>query len=153
PGVVSIPHGWGHGMDGAGLSVAAGHPGVNSNVLADGDLFDPLSGNAVLNGIPVIVERVAAPGPARPGFLRRRRGNAPGDGRAEEDVGIMSSRVRIDDPDERQMWIEGREDRVELAREAGWGTVSWRSVFLGVLTAIGAFAVCVGVAAAILHVI
>src|SRR5262249_48278254 len=36
PGVVSIPHGWGHGMDGAGLSVAAGHPGVNSNVLADG---------------------------------------------------------------------------------------------------------------------
>ena len=65
----------------------------------------------------------------------------------------MSSRVRIDDPDERQMWIEGREDRVELAREAGWGTVSWRSVFLGVLTAIGAFAVCAGVAAAILHVI
>jgi anaerobic selenocysteine-containing dehydrogenase len=55
PGVVSIPHGWGHGMDGADLSVAAGRPGVNSNVLADGDLFDPLSGNAVLNGIPVKV--------------------------------------------------------------------------------------------------
>jgi anaerobic selenocysteine-containing dehydrogenase len=57
PGVVSIPHGWGHGMDGADLSVAAGRPGVNSNVLADGDLFDPLSGNAVLNGIPVRVQR------------------------------------------------------------------------------------------------
>jgi anaerobic selenocysteine-containing dehydrogenase len=56
PGVVSIPHGWGHGMDGADLAVAAKRPGVNSNVLADSDLFDPLSGNAVLNGIPVLVE-------------------------------------------------------------------------------------------------
>jgi anaerobic selenocysteine-containing dehydrogenase len=60
PGVVSIPHGWGHGMDGADLSVAAKRPGVNSNVLAGGDLFDPLSGNAVLNGIPVRVEAVPA---------------------------------------------------------------------------------------------
>jgi anaerobic selenocysteine-containing dehydrogenase len=57
PGVVSIPHGWGHGAAGADLSIAATRPGVNSNVLADGDLFDPLSGNAVLNGIPVRVER------------------------------------------------------------------------------------------------
>jgi anaerobic selenocysteine-containing dehydrogenase len=64
PGVVSIPHGWGHGVDGADLSVAAGRPGVNTNLLADGDLFDPLSGNAVLNGIPVTVERTAAPVPA-----------------------------------------------------------------------------------------
>jgi anaerobic selenocysteine-containing dehydrogenase len=56
PGVVSIPHGWGHGMDGSDLSVAAGRPGVNSNLLADGELFDPLSGNAVLNGIPVRVD-------------------------------------------------------------------------------------------------
>jgi len=56
PGVVSIPHGWGHDRDGAGLSVAAKRPGVNSNLLADGELFDPLSGNAVLNGIPVRVE-------------------------------------------------------------------------------------------------
>jgi hypothetical protein len=63
----------------------------------------------------------------------------------------MSSRVRIDDPDERQMWTEGREDRAQLARDAGWGSVSWRSVFVGVLTAIGAFTVCAGVAAAILH--
>jgi anaerobic selenocysteine-containing dehydrogenase len=55
PGVVSIPHGWGHGMDGADLAVAATRPGVNSNLLADSELFDPLSGNAVLNGIPVQV--------------------------------------------------------------------------------------------------
>ena len=64
PGVVSIPHGWGHGVDGADLSVAAGRPGVNTNLLADGELFDPLSGNAVLNGIPVRVEPMAAPAPA-----------------------------------------------------------------------------------------
>jgi anaerobic selenocysteine-containing dehydrogenase len=60
PGVVSIPHGWGHGADGAELAVAAQRPGVNSNVLADGDLFDPLSGNAVLNGIPVTVVPASA---------------------------------------------------------------------------------------------
>jgi anaerobic selenocysteine-containing dehydrogenase len=59
PGVVSIPHGWGHGMDGVDLSVAARRPGVNSNLLADGELFDPLSGNAVLNGIPVRVEALS----------------------------------------------------------------------------------------------
>jgi anaerobic selenocysteine-containing dehydrogenase len=54
-GVVSIPHGWGHDGDGARLSVAAEHPGVNSNLLADSAMLDPLSGNAVLNGIPVEV--------------------------------------------------------------------------------------------------
>jgi anaerobic selenocysteine-containing dehydrogenase len=55
-GVVSIPHGWGHGVDGTQLSVAGKRPGVNSNLLADTSLFDPLSGNAVLNGIPVHLE-------------------------------------------------------------------------------------------------
>jgi anaerobic selenocysteine-containing dehydrogenase len=56
PGVVSIPHGWGHDVDGVRLSVAAEHPGTNSNVLADETALDPLSGNAVLNGIPVELE-------------------------------------------------------------------------------------------------
>jgi anaerobic selenocysteine-containing dehydrogenase len=55
PGVVSIPHGWGHDLDGAQMAVARDHAGVNSNVLADETLFDPISGNAVLNGIPVEV--------------------------------------------------------------------------------------------------
>jgi anaerobic selenocysteine-containing dehydrogenase len=53
PGVVSIPHGWGHDVDGIRMSVAREHPGTNSNLLADETLVDPLSGNAVLNGIPV----------------------------------------------------------------------------------------------------
>ena len=53
PGVVSIPHGWGHDTSGAELSVAREHAGVNSNLLADEHLVEPLTGNAVLNGIPV----------------------------------------------------------------------------------------------------
>lgn len=55
PGVVSIPHGWGHDLEGSRMSVAQEHAGVNSNILADDRLFDPISGNAVLNGIPVDV--------------------------------------------------------------------------------------------------
>jgi anaerobic selenocysteine-containing dehydrogenase len=54
PGVVSLPHGWGHDLEGAELSVAAKRPGVNSNELSTGAM-DPVSGNAVLNGIPVEV--------------------------------------------------------------------------------------------------
>jgi anaerobic selenocysteine-containing dehydrogenase len=55
PGVVSLPHGWGHDLPGVEMKVARAHAGVNSNILADDDLFDPLSGNAVFNGIPVEV--------------------------------------------------------------------------------------------------
>jgi hypothetical protein len=65
----------------------------------------------------------------------------------------MSSRVHIDDPNERQLWIEGRRERLELAREAGFRDVSWLSVFAGVVAALGAFAVYVGIAAAVLHAI
>ena len=54
-GVISIPHGWGHDAEGSRLTVAAEHGGVNSNLLADETLVDPLSGNAILNGIPVEV--------------------------------------------------------------------------------------------------
>jgi anaerobic selenocysteine-containing dehydrogenase len=61
PGVVSIPHGWGHTAGGARLRVAADHAGANSNVLADEMLLDPVSGNAVLNGIPVEVAPVRQP--------------------------------------------------------------------------------------------
>lgn len=58
PGVVSVPHGWGHDDPEAQLGVAAEHPGANSNLLADDLAIDPLSGNAVLNGIPVEVTLV-----------------------------------------------------------------------------------------------
>jgi len=56
PGVVSLPHGFGHGQPGARLRVAATlQPGVSSNRLTDETGLDALSGNAVLNGIPVEV--------------------------------------------------------------------------------------------------
>ncbi len=64
PGVVSLPHGWGHDAPGARLAVASAHAGVNANVVADEGLVDAISGNAVLNGIPVVVAPVAAPVPA-----------------------------------------------------------------------------------------
>jgi anaerobic selenocysteine-containing dehydrogenase len=55
PGVVSIPHGWGHDVPGTRLGVASRYAGVCSNHLADEARFDPLSGNAVLSGLPVEV--------------------------------------------------------------------------------------------------
>jgi anaerobic selenocysteine-containing dehydrogenase len=54
-GVVSLPHGFGHDLAGVELSVARTQGGANSNVLTDRDDVDPLSGTAVLNGIPVEV--------------------------------------------------------------------------------------------------
>lgn len=55
PGVVSLPHGWGHTAPGTRMSVAAAQPGVNVNALLDSSLIEPLSGTAVLNGVPVEV--------------------------------------------------------------------------------------------------
>lgn len=52
-GVVSLPHGWGHDLAGARLGLAAQRPGVNLNALLSDRDRDPLSGNAVLSGIPV----------------------------------------------------------------------------------------------------
>jgi len=53
PGVVSLPHGWGHDLPGTQLGVAGQRPGANLNALLDEDLRDPLSGNAVLSGVAV----------------------------------------------------------------------------------------------------
>ncbi|MEH0502782.1 molybdopterin oxidoreductase family protein [Streptomyces scabiei] len=59
-GVVSLPHGWGHDRPGTRMRHAAIDPGVNVNQLLDGSLLDPLSGNAVLNGVPVELAPVTA---------------------------------------------------------------------------------------------
>ena len=67
PGVVSIPHGWGHDDPEAQLEVAAAHPGHQQQPAGGRDgRGRPLSGNAVLNGIPVELApvRAAAPAPA-----------------------------------------------------------------------------------------
>ena len=61
PGVVSVPHGWGHDLPGAQLDVAAAHAGANVNLLGDASLLEDLSGNAVLNGIPVALAPAREP--------------------------------------------------------------------------------------------
>ena len=63
PGVVSLPHGFGHGRPGTSLSVASDKPGASYNDLADELLLDELTGNAALCGIPVEV-RAAVPATA-----------------------------------------------------------------------------------------
>ncbi|MGD8608289.1 MAG: molybdopterin oxidoreductase family protein, partial [Myxococcales bacterium] len=63
PGVVSLPHGFGHGREGVRLTVATDHPGVSVNDLTDDQFLDALSGNAAFSGVPVTVslaEEIAA---------------------------------------------------------------------------------------------
>lgn len=57
PGVVSLPHGWGHDLEGARLQVAKRNPGVNLNILTDDEHLDPVSGCVVLNGVRVHIAR------------------------------------------------------------------------------------------------
>ncbi|MGO3322665.1 MAG: molybdopterin oxidoreductase family protein, partial [Psychrobacter faecalis] len=59
PGVVSIPHGWGHGRKGVQQKIAQAHAGVSVNDLTDDTLIDQLSGNAAVNGVPVQLEAIA----------------------------------------------------------------------------------------------
>ncbi|MFB4394949.1 MULTISPECIES: molybdopterin oxidoreductase family protein [unclassified Pseudomonas] len=56
PGVVSLPHGYGHARQGVRMQIAHAQPGVSANDLTDERLRDALSGNAALNGVPVQVE-------------------------------------------------------------------------------------------------
>jgi anaerobic selenocysteine-containing dehydrogenase len=58
PGVVSLPHGWGHHGKGLEMQIATQHPGVNCNELTDDAVLEPVVGNAVFNGVPVVVEPV-----------------------------------------------------------------------------------------------
>jgi len=55
PGVISIPHGWGHDQEGVELKTAKKYSGVNTNILTDHLFIDELSGNAALNGVPVVM--------------------------------------------------------------------------------------------------
>jgi anaerobic selenocysteine-containing dehydrogenase len=60
PGVVSLPHGWGHDRPGIGLAVAAAHAGASINDLTDEQRVDRLSGTSSFSGVPVAVEAVEA---------------------------------------------------------------------------------------------
>jgi anaerobic selenocysteine-containing dehydrogenase len=56
PGVVSIPHGWGHDRPGNRLAVAQQHPGGSINDLTDGEMIDALCGTAAFSGTAVTVD-------------------------------------------------------------------------------------------------
>jgi anaerobic selenocysteine-containing dehydrogenase len=57
PGVVSLPHGWGHGREGARLGVAGEHAGASANDVTDDFYLDTLSGTAAFNGVAVTLQR------------------------------------------------------------------------------------------------
>jgi anaerobic selenocysteine-containing dehydrogenase len=59
PGVISIPHGFGHGRQGVGWTVAAAHAGASVNDITDPALVDRVTGNAAMNAVPVRVEAAA----------------------------------------------------------------------------------------------
>jgi anaerobic selenocysteine-containing dehydrogenase len=58
PGVVSLPHGWGHDRAGVRLSVAGQFAGTSINDVIDEQAIDELTGTAVLNGTPVEIRRI-----------------------------------------------------------------------------------------------
>ncbi len=62
PGVVSLPHGWGHNVEASQINIAKKHPGTNANALTDDRAYDEVSGTAVLFGTPVTIEPVAMSG-------------------------------------------------------------------------------------------
>jgi hypothetical protein len=55
PGVVSLPHGFGHGRAGVRLSVAANVAGPSANDVTDAEFTDTLAGTSAVNGVPVTV--------------------------------------------------------------------------------------------------
>ncbi len=55
PGVVSMPHGWGHNRADIHMQVAQAHAGASINDLTDDQAVDPITGTAAFNGVPVVV--------------------------------------------------------------------------------------------------
>jgi anaerobic selenocysteine-containing dehydrogenase len=66
PGVVSLPHGFGHGQPDTRLAVANAHPGASLNDLTDGTALDVLTGTAAFSGTPVVVAAASESDAARP---------------------------------------------------------------------------------------
>jgi anaerobic selenocysteine-containing dehydrogenase len=60
PGVVSLPHGWGHADSAPWQKVAGSRPGVSINDWLDDAVVEPIIGQSILNGVPVRLS------PARP---------------------------------------------------------------------------------------
>jgi anaerobic selenocysteine-containing dehydrogenase len=58
PGVVSLPHGWGHASSAEWQSVAGRHAGVSANDFTDDQRVESVVGQSILNGVPVRLQRV-----------------------------------------------------------------------------------------------
>lgn len=56
PGVVSLPHGWGHDRAGTDIKIAQAHAGASINDLTDDRLTERISANAAFSAVPVWVE-------------------------------------------------------------------------------------------------
>jgi len=59
PGVLSLPHGWGHHREGMRLSIASAHAGVSINDITDETRSDPITGTSAFTGMPVALEKIA----------------------------------------------------------------------------------------------
>ena len=101
PGVVSLPHGYGHRRPGVRLRNAEALPGVSMNDLTDPSVVEGLSGNAVLNGVPVTSTRSwSRPVTSFPAVVRKWSPRQPFPPRGE--VGVTPDDVRrlaLDLPD------------------------------------------------------
>lgn len=64
PGVVSLPHGFGHHREGTRVHTASARAGVSCNDVTDAAYLDELSGNAAINGLPVTLRRAGERSPA-----------------------------------------------------------------------------------------
>jgi anaerobic selenocysteine-containing dehydrogenase len=53
PGVVSLPHGWGHAASAPWQRTAGAHAGVSINDWTDDSVLEPIVGQSILNGVPV----------------------------------------------------------------------------------------------------
>jgi anaerobic selenocysteine-containing dehydrogenase len=71
PGVVSIPHGFGHTRRGVGWTHAAAKAGASVNDITDPSVVDRLTGNAAYNAVPVNVQAAATRAPEEAPSARR----------------------------------------------------------------------------------
>ena len=59
PGVVCLPHGWGHHREGTQIAIAEAHAGVSINDITDETRSDPITGTSAFTGMPVTLEKIA----------------------------------------------------------------------------------------------
>jgi anaerobic selenocysteine-containing dehydrogenase len=64
PGVICLPHAWGHTRKRTRQRVANAHPGASLNDITDNSVMDKLTGNAVVHGVPVKIEKMKVKTPA-----------------------------------------------------------------------------------------